>query len=621
MTALIKRILLPVLLVVLSYVFWLSDNLTQICAGVAIFLFGMLSLEEGFKAFTGGVLERVLQKTTDTLPKSMAFGVATTTLMQSSSLISVLTISFLSAGLLSLSQGIGIIFGANLGTTTGAWLVAGFGLKVNISAYAMPLLVFGAVLVLQRNKKWQGLGYIFAGIGFLFLGIHHMKEGFDAFRDQIDLTQYAIPGFKGLLIYTLLGIVATVVMQSSHATLVLTITALSSGQITYTNALALAIGANVGTTITAILGALSANVEGKRLAFAHVIFNVSTGLLTLLIIVPLQHTVDWVSAALAIADDDYTLKLSVFHTLFNLMGILIMIPFTATLVTKLETWLPDKNRRAELRLPAYKTDERVEIVKAQYLNASAKLYPDTAIQALIQEVRHLYGNTLEVVLQGLSIPRDLVENSKADLTHDLPDIQGQEQFHAIEDLYERYIKQLYAEIMEFASSVQAGLTPNQSVLLVQLLSACQKLIESVKASKHLNKNLTHFIESDNPWIVEQYNNFRIRIAECIRELLRLQQFEKGHDLLTCDRIRIYAEQADLIKNGDLFKIIRAGHIPGAVSGSLLKDGHYSSQIISALVDSAEIIMKSVSAGVDPAEMELNLAVDEIEELARNKHQD
>ncbi|WP_198343110.1 Na/Pi cotransporter family protein [Oleiphilus messinensis] len=620
MTALIKRILLPVLLVILSYLFWLSDNLTQICAGVAIFLFGMLSLEEGFKAFTGGVLERVLQKTTDTLPKSMAFGVATTTLMQSSSLISVLTISFLSAGLLSLSQGIGIIFGANLGTTTGAWLVAGFGLKVNISAYAMPLLVFGAVLVLQRNKKWQGLGYIFAGIGFLFLGIHHMKEGFDAFRDQIDLTQYAIPGFKGLLIYTLLGIVATVVMQSSHATLVLTITALSSGQITYTNALALAIGANVGTTITAILGALSANVEGKRLAFAHVIFNVSTGLLTLLIIVPLQHTVDWVSAALAIADDDYTLKLSVFHTLFNLMGILIMIPFTATLVTKLETWLPDKNRRAELRLPVNKTDERVEVVKAQYLNASAKLYPDTAIQALIQEVRHLYSNTLEVVLRGMSIPRDLVESSKADLSHELPEIRGQEQFHGIEDLYERYIKQLYAEIMEFASSVQAGLTPNQSVLLVQLLSACQKLIESVKASKHLNKNLIHFIESDNPWVVEQYNNFRIRIAECIRELLRLQQFEKGHDLLTCDRIRIYAEQADLIKNGDLFKIIRAGHIPGAVSGSLLKDGHYSSQIISALVDSAEIIMKSVSAGVDPAEMELNLAVDEIEELARNKHQ-
>ncbi|ARU58885.1 Na+/Pi-cotransporter [Oleiphilus messinensis] len=608
------------LLVILSYLFWLSDNLTQICAGVAIFLFGMLSLEEGFKAFTGGVLERVLQKTTDTLPKSMAFGVATTTLMQSSSLISVLTISFLSAGLLSLSQGIGIIFGANLGTTTGAWLVAGFGLKVNISAYAMPLLVFGAVLVLQRNKKWQGLGYIFAGIGFLFLGIHHMKEGFDAFRDQIDLTQYAIPGFKGLLIYTLLGIVATVVMQSSHATLVLTITALSSGQITYTNALALAIGANVGTTITAILGALSANVEGKRLAFAHVIFNVSTGLLTLLIIVPLQHTVDWVSAALAIADDDYTLKLSVFHTLFNLMGILIMIPFTATLVTKLETWLPDKNRRAELRLPVNKTDERVEVVKAQYLNASAKLYPDTAIQALIQEVRHLYSNTLEVVLRGMSIPRDLVESSKADLSHELPEIRGQEQFHGIEDLYERYIKQLYAEIMEFASSVQAGLTPNQSVLLVQLLSACQKLIESVKASKHLNKNLIHFIESDNPWVVEQYNNFRIRIAECIRELLRLQQFEKGHDLLTCDRIRIYAEQADLIKNGDLFKIIRAGHIPGAVSGSLLKDGHYSSQIISALVDSAEIIMKSVSAGVDPAEMELNLAVDEIEELARNKHQ-
>ncbi|MCB1753837.1 MAG: Na/Pi cotransporter family protein, partial [Gammaproteobacteria bacterium] len=185
-----------------------------------------------------------------------------------------ITISFLSAGLLGLAAGIGIIFFFFLGTTTGAWLIAGFGLKVKISAYAMPMLVFGIILIFQKSRSLKGVGYILAGLGFLFLGIHHMKEGFDAFKDTIDLTKFAVAGYPGVFLFAFLGIVATVIMQSSHATLVIIITALAAQQITYENALALAIGANIGTTITAILGALSANVQGKRLAGAHLIFNV-----------------------------------------------------------------------------------------------------------------------------------------------------------------------------------------------------------------------------------------------------------------------------------------------------------------------------------------------------------
>ena len=185
----------------LAYGFWISPNFKEIAAGVAIFLFGMLSLEEGFKAFTGGLLERLLRRTTDSMWKSLRFGVVSTTLMQSSSLVSVITISFLSAGLISLAAGIGIIFGANLGTTTGAWLIAGFGLKVKISAYAMPMLVFGIILVFQKSRSLKGIGYILAGLGFLFLGIHHMKEGFEAFRDTIDLTAFAVTGYPGIFLF------------------------------------------------------------------------------------------------------------------------------------------------------------------------------------------------------------------------------------------------------------------------------------------------------------------------------------------------------------------------------------------------------------------------------------
>jgi phosphate:Na+ symporter len=133
------RIILPSVFLVLFYGFWVSSSFKDIAAGVSLFLFGMLCMEQGFKALSGGALQRVLTNSTDRLWKSLTFGIVSTTLMQSSSLVSVLTISFLSAELIGLAQGIGIIFGANLGTTTGAWIVAGFGLKVNLSAYALPV--------------------------------------------------------------------------------------------------------------------------------------------------------------------------------------------------------------------------------------------------------------------------------------------------------------------------------------------------------------------------------------------------------------------------------------------------------------------------------------------------
>ncbi|MBT8129658.1 MAG: Na/Pi symporter, partial [Gammaproteobacteria bacterium] len=338
----LKKILLPTILLVLAYGFWVSPNFKTIAAGIAIFLFGMLSLEQGFQAFTGGTLERLLRRTTSSTGKSVLFGIVSTTLMQSSSLVSVITISFLSAGLITLAAGIGIIFGANLGTTTGAWLIAGFGLKVNIAAYAMPMLVFGVILIFQSSRSLKGIGYILAGLGFLFLGIHYMKDGFDAFKDTINLAEYAVAGYPGVLLFTLIGIFATVVMQSSHATLVLTITALAAGQITYENALALAIGANVGTTITAILGSMSANEAGKRLAAAHLVFNMVTGVIAIVFIYQLVALVNSASALVGIADDDYSLKLAVFHTVFNVLGIVVMLPLLNLLVVSLERFIPEK---------------------------------------------------------------------------------------------------------------------------------------------------------------------------------------------------------------------------------------------------------------------------------------
>lgn len=391
------RVFLPSLALALCYGFWVSGSFKDVAAGVALFLFGMLCIEQGLQAYSGGALQRILGACTDRLWKSLAFGIVSTTLVQSSSLVSVVTISFLSAELIGLRQGIGIIFGANLGTTTGAWLIAGFGLKVKLSAYALPMLVFGVLLLMQASRRLKGIGWVLMGIGFLFLGIDYMKEGFSSFSDQIDLTRYAMTGIAGLLAFTLVGGIATVVMQSSHATLTLIITALAAGQISYENALALAIGANVGTTITAILGAIGANAAGKRLAAAHLVFNVITGLAALVSIQLLVAAVDGLGNQLGIAPDNYTLKLALFHTLFNLLGLALMLPLLDALATRLERFLADEGAVRD---------------RPRYLSDASLALPQVAVQAITKETKHLFSNAFTLIAHGVSLHRDSITGSE-----------------------------------------------------------------------------------------------------------------------------------------------------------------------------------------------------------------
>ncbi|MCG8489201.1 MAG: Na/Pi symporter [Chromatiales bacterium] len=594
----LRKILLPTIFVVLSYGFWVSPDFKEIAAGVAIFLFGMLSLEEGFKAFTGGILERILQRTTNRLWKSLSFGVISTTVMQSSSLVSVITISFLSAGLIGLASGIGIIFGANLGTTTGAWLVAGFGLKVKISAYAMPMLVFGIILVFQKSKSLKGAGYILAGLGFLFLGIHHMKEGFEAFKDAIDLAAYAMPGLKGLLVYSLLGAAATVIMQSSHATLVLIITALAAQQISYENALALAIGANVGTTITAILGAMSSNVQGRRLAGAHLIFNVTTGLVAIIFIQQFLLAVNGISDRLGIAEDDYTMKLAVFHTLFNLAGIILMLPLTGKLVTLLERVLQKRERQIEEPI---------------YLNEAAMELPESAMQAIRNEVGHLFENAYELIISALNLNPETLRTSEdlKQLVESTPQVEKID----IDAIYERRIKTLYSAIIAYISEVQSTASEHFGEELYQLRQASRNIVEAVKDTKHLQKNLVRYTQSSNPQIQEQYNNLRLQLAVVLSELTEAKDDKEDEtSLLSLDSIQLVLEESDVIANGELDRLIRENAISAEMATSLMNDSAYAYDVAGNLIDMARVLFGPLQKELREVESELMLSEDELEEL-------
>jgi phosphate:Na+ symporter len=594
----LRKILLPTILAILAYGFWISPNFKEISAGVAIFLFGMLALEEGFKSFTGGLLERLLKKTTDSLWKSLSFGVVSTSLMQSSSLVSVITISFLGAGLISLAAGIGIVFGANLGTTTGAWLIAGFGLKVKISAYAMPMLVFGVILVFQRSRTLKGVGYILAGLGFLFLGIHYMKEGFEAFRDTIDLTAFAVTGYKGIFLFALLGIAATVIMQSSHATLVIIITALAAQQITYENALALAIGANVGTTITAILGSMSSNIQGKRLAGAHLIFNLVTAAIAIAFIHQIGVAVDTISRWLGIASDDYTLKLAVFHTIFNTIGILAMVPLIQQLVTFLTRVMPEK---------------AVSRATPLYLNESAIELPDTAIEAVRKETLHLYDNAFEIIAHGLSLHRHDILSER-----DLEEVVGEQTSVLPIDIdaeYDRNVKGLYSAIVDFISRAQTRMTPEQADELFQIRAAGRDIVEAIKDTKHMHKNLASYIVSDNDNIRAEYNQIRMQLGMALRRLAEAQENQDDPTaILSLDAIKLEMEENDTTANGILEVLIRENSITAEMATSLMNDSAYAYDVAKNLVQMGEVLFATGDQALKEAERSIVLDPDEVDEV-------
>ena len=599
------RILLPSIFLALSYGFWVSGNFKDIAAGVALFLFGMLCMEQGFKAYSGGTLQRVLTRSTDRLWKSLTFGMVSTTLMQSSSLVSVITISFLSAQLIGLAEGIGIIFGANLGTTTGAWIVAGFGLKVNLSAYALPILVFGVVFLMQSSQRIKGLGWILVGIGFLFLGIHYMKEGFAAYSQHIDLTQYAMTGIAGLQVFTLIGIVATVIMQSSHATLTLIITALAVGQITYENALALAIGANVGTTITAILGSLSANISGKRLAAAHLVFNLVTAMVALLFMQPLLSAVDVISSWVGIAETDHTLKLAVFHTLFNLLGVLLMLPFINTLVT----WLERRLR-----------EEKVERDRPRYLSEASLALPDVALTAVTKETQHLFRNAFTVIAHGISLRRASITGDE-DLWQ-LVETPGKIITLDLDDQYVRNIKDIYSANIEFLSRAQAEAPREYAEAYNALRRANMDVVAAIKAVKHLRKNLLPCMQSSNPDIRREYNRFRARIGEVLRELAALRD---GDDavvtLLSLDQIRVAIVDAENQAARAVDKLIRGGLITSQAATSLINDGSYVKEVIQKLLDMYEEVHKAALTDDDEVHDELALEPHELDTIAEEVDRD
>ncbi len=569
-----KKYPLYIFILSLSYLLYENPNSKYIIAGIGIFVIGMRFMEDGFKLFTGGVLEKLISKTTDTTFKSISLGVVSTALLQSSSLVSIIIISFLSAKIISLAGALGVVFGSAVGTTTTTWLVATLGVKIDISTFALPMIIFGVIFKFDKSNNIQGIGNILLGLGFVFLGISYMKSGFEELKQGIDLAKFSLDGYEGIFLYGFIGFLATIIIQSSSATMALTVTALVTGQIVYINAMAIALGAHVGTATTAAMGAMVSNANSKRMAVGLFIYKGITAILTIIFLYFIIDFVDYLSAILGISSDDWAMKLAVFHTLFNLTGLIVFSFFIPQLVIFLKKLFVE--------------DASTYIQKPKYLDVEIVAVPLVALKATRKETIHLYENATEVLSHAIMLHRHrYLDKSNIDLVvKESTDIIELD----IDDFYKTRIKSLYGDIINYSTLFINDLSDIERNYLYSLRTACRDIAEAVKNTKELQKHISKYLLDNNEYIKDEYNYLREAIARTINTINEIKNSEKEEDVLSkSELLKEYLQSLDVIATGRIDVLIREERIDKKMATTLLNDSAHASNVIDKLIEVAKIL--------------------------------
>lgn len=579
----IKPFLMLALLMLLAYSFWYSAAWLQLCYGLALFLFGMRCIEEGLHSAAGGTLERLLMHSTATPMKGMLFGMGATFVLQSTTLVSLLTIAFLSTGLIHLAGGIAIILGTNLGATSGIWLLALAGQNISLAPAAIPMMVFGILMGFLKGKI-RSFGQVLIGIALIFIGIDAIKNGFGDLGAMLDFSQIHLNGAAEVAMFCVVGLLLTIVLQSTHATLILTLAALAGGQIGVEQAFAIAIGSNVGSSVsTAVVSMIGSEREGKRLALAHLLFNVITAILALLLWLPLVALVQGLANLVGLADNTL-LQLALFHTLFNILGVAIFWRQQQRLVTLLQSWLPDVPKRNLLAQQQEQTPSLLMLQQsaAYYLSPNMLCSGDAALRAIFKEVGHLADLCLEVICHALFIPVQQLYHEHSD--EKLPAAAVPLELNA-QELYEQHIKPLYSEFLDFIS--QSDITePSEQQRLLQAQIAASQLVNAVKESKHLQKNMQFYLQQTNTPAHEQYANLRASLFQ----LLFLFHRAEHMDAESMDReqqIHTLKQHLELLGTqfrSRVFDELREQRIDSRQASSLMNDISYAHRIGDSLLE-------------------------------------
>lgn len=362
------------------------DTALSAAGGLGIFLLAMAMMTDGLKIFGGDRLRAVLQHWTSRPIKAAMTGAMVTGLVQSSSAVTVATIGFANAGILTLRQSLGVIFGANVGTTVTGWLVSLVGFGFNVEKFALPIIALGMALrVAVERRQIRGLGEALTGFGLFLLGLTILKTAFSGVATAFGTTTLNDIGSSGVAVFALVGIVATILTQSSSAAIALILTAASESAIGLGAAAAAIIGTNVGTTSTAAFAVIKATANARRVAAGHILFNACTGVVALVLLPFLLWGIGTAGRALGL-EDNPTVILALFHTTFNILGVVLLLPFVNPIAARLE------------RL--FRTEEE-DISRPRHLDSTVARTPALAILALRQELRRMHGLVVQAGLTAI----------------------------------------------------------------------------------------------------------------------------------------------------------------------------------------------------------------------------
>lgn len=481
--------------------FGLLEILTLIGA-VSLFLYGMKLMSEGLQKAAGDKLRNILAMMTNNRFIGAFTGIFITALIQSSSATTVMIVSFVNAGLLSLGQSMAVIMGANVGTTATAWIISLLGFKINMVVFAIPLIGFGVPLLFSKKSSYKSWGEFIIGFALLFLGLEYINRSFPNLQANPEIFQflqsYTEMGYGSILLFALLGLLITMAVQSSSATFALVLIMSSKGWISFELAAAVVLGSNIGTCITPLLASISGNVQAKRAAMGHLMFNLLGSLWALILYRPFIKLIVFVSSSLAgnpedlitfiqgadaevvnqlndgtlnagiagnsllisqFADMQYFVSfgLSMFHTIFNLINISVMIWFTTLYVKIVTKLIPSKPSEEE-------NETHLKFISTGMLS--------TAELSILQAHN-------EIVLYSQRTQRML--GLVRELYHETDEAAFVKKFSRIQK-YENISDRMEVEIATYLTKVADGRLSNESKHQIQMNLRIVSEIESVADS-------------------------------------------------------------------------------------------------------------------------------------------
>ena len=562
------------------------DFLTLL-GSLGLFLYGMKVMSDALMELAGDKMRTILATATSNRLFAVLTGFSITAVIQSSSATTLMVVSFANASLLTLPESIGVIMGANIGTTVTAWLISLLGFKVSMSTIALPLVGIGFLLSLSKKKTIKHWGYFIIGFSILFIGLQFLKDSVPDLKHHPEalafLAEYTTKGFLSIILFMIFGTLLTVVIQSSSATMALTIIMCYEGWIPFEMAAAMVLGENIGTTITANMAALVANYQAKRTARAHFIFNMVGVLWMLIFFTAFLDMIDF--AVLRIENaSPFTqtaaipVALSLFHTTFNILNTAFLIGFVPVISRVVERFVPTPPEKEE------------KIEQPRFLDKSSLDYPQTAIKALHDESLRLYEKTaFKVISHGMNVHREDIESDE-----DFKEIMANIDHIKInvDKIYYRKMKNIYSKIVEYATTLQGRFELNEDKIktIRSILRADRLIVEIVKDIKLLHINMSRYIQSDNEHIRDEYNSLRKMILKLLRASRKAKEGDswqeykdKYHTLF--DNI----EQHDVLLNGTIDHLVRDQLITNEMATSLMNDSSVAMQIARNIASASSLL--------------------------------